>query len=394
MNEQKKESFFDIDRDGRELADILQKIDENLLQRPMQTDQEAPAREALQRFDPPCDPPDTGYLRQRVHDIRLLQAPYFVLGGKLLSKIAYVMNIPLFIFGKKQERFNRQLADTLDALIAHTEHMRTIADYQRYQDRRITEMLNQMDRRLNAQETLSQRLDHLEKEHQGTTKWMDGVSKETRGNSEWLEVINTKLMRFSLNLREQQDSGTVAKEDVPAPRILNEAAYHSKIKAAGGVIRVNLGCGEKPKKEYINVDRAELPGVDVVADIRRLPFEPASLDEIASEHLVEHFREHQFRQTILPQWKKLLKSGGVLRTVCPNWQVMLERLHAGSMTLESFKQITFGAQDYEGDDHFAMYTPETFSGLLRAGGFTGVSVVETQRMNGICPEMEITAIAP
>ena len=55
--------------------------------------------------------------------------------------------------------------------------------------------------------------------------------------------------------------------------------------------------------------------------------------------------------------------------------------------------VTFGAQDYVGDDHFAMYTPETLSNVLRAGGFEDIVVLATDRMNGLCPELEITATA-
>jgi hypothetical protein len=77
--------------------------------------------------------------------------------------------------------------------------------------------------------------------------------------------------------------------------------------------------------------------------------------------------------------------------VCPNWAAMLERLRDGRMSLGDFKTVTFGLQDYPGDDHFAMYTPETLSELLRGCGFERVEVVARERMNGACPEMELVA---
>jgi hypothetical protein len=70
---------------------------------------------------------------------------------------------------------------------------------------------------------------------------------------------------------------------------------------------------------------------------------------------------------------------------------MLERLNDGRMTLHEFKLVTFGWQDYETDDHFAMYTPETLRELLADVGFTRVEVLATDRMNGMCPEMELVA---
>jgi hypothetical protein len=48
-------------------------------------------------------------------------------------------------------------------------------------------------------------------------------------------------------------------------------------------------------------------------------------------------------------------------------------------------------QDYEGDDHFAMYTAATLDAALRDAGFSEVQVLARDRMNGLCPEMELVA---
>jgi predicted SAM-dependent methyltransferase len=194
----------------------------------------------------------------------------------------------------------------------------------------------------------------------------------------------------ALDLRERLSSPASAGE-IPQARIVDPERYQQRLASMGELIRVNLGCGEKPLPDYINIDFRELPEVDIVGDIRALPFEPGTLSEIASAHLIEHFKEHHLRTTILPYWKSLLRPGGILRIICPNWGAMLERLNDGRLPLASFKLLTFGAQDYEGDDHFAMYTPETLSNVLRDSGFTSIEVLATDRMNDICPEMEIVA---
>ncbi len=61
------------------------------------------------------------------------------------------------------------------------------------------------------------------------------------------------------------------------------------------------------------------------------------------------------------------------------------------MSLDAFTTVTFGAQDYFGDDHFAMYTPQTLREVLAATGFGSIEVVVESRQNGLCPEMEIVA---
>lgn len=58
-------------------------------------------------------------------------------------------------------------------------------------------------------------------------------------------------------------------------------------------MKLNLGCGRNPIDGYVNLDRAELPGVDVVADLNDcdyepLPFNSDTFDEIIGIDLIEH----------------------------------------------------------------------------------------------------------
>ena len=80
--------------------------------------------------------------------------------------------------------------------------------------------------------------------------------------------------------------------------------------------------------------------------------------------------------------------------ICPNWDVMLRMLESKDMSIGRFKELTFGGQDYEGNDHYSMYTPETLNELLEQVGFRGFRVLVADRDNGGCPEMEILAEKP
>ena len=60
--------------------------------------------------------------------------------------------------------------------------------------------------------------------------------------------------------------------------------------------RLHLGCGRRPLEGWMNLDRAMLPGVDVVADLddcRRtpLPFAANSFREFLGLHVLEHLRD-------------------------------------------------------------------------------------------------------
>jgi SAM-dependent methyltransferase len=159
----------------------------------------------------------------------------------------------------------------------------------------------------------------------------------------------------------------------------------------GSALRVNVGCGEKPLADYVNVDARALPGVDVLADANRLPFEPGTVEELASEHLVEHFREHHARSRLLPYWKSLLRPGGRLRIVCPNWAAMLERLHDGTHDAAGVQARDVRLAGLRAGRPLRDVHSETLRTLLADVGFGRVEVLVADRMNGMCPEMELVA---
>ena len=163
---------------------------------------------------------------------------------------------------------------------------------------------------------------------------------------------------------------------------------------ADGEIKLNLGCGHLPIEGYVNVDMRPLPGVDMVTAVDNLFVEPASVTEIFSAHLLEHFPEEQLRRQLLPYWWSLLAPGGRFRAVVPDSDAMLAAYAAGSIGFPELRRIIFGDQEYEGDFHFNAFTPQSLVEMLDKAGFVNVRVVETGRVNGDCLEAEIEATRP
>jgi len=163
---------------------------------------------------------------------------------------------------------------------------------------------------------------------------------------------------------------------------------------AEGRLRLNLGCGHIPLPDYVNVDMRELPGVDIVAEAGSLTFEPGSVDEIFSAHLIEHFPQEATRRRILPHWHEQLKSGGILRIVTPDGQAMLKAVATGEYLFDDFREVLFGAQDYAGDFHYNLFTPDSLTKLLEELGFTDIQVLVAGRRNGKCFEFDLSAKKP
>lgn len=74
-------------------------------------------------------------------------------------------------------------------------------------------------------------------------------------------------------------------------------------------VRLHLGCGKRILPGYTNIDIQEAPGVDVVCDVRDLPYEDNSVDFIYSCATIEHFGRHEWKK-VLAHWFSKLKAGG------------------------------------------------------------------------------------
>jgi predicted SAM-dependent methyltransferase len=216
---------------------------------------------------------------------------------------------------------------------------------------------------------------------------------ELRGTCSYLlgrvEFVRRELM-FEMRYGARSDHAGNETLDTVARVIAGD-----KLEAASAQgLKLNLGCGHIPLDGFINVDRRELPGVDVVAEINALPKEIQEAAEIFSSHMLEHFPQEQLRRELLPYWKSLLKKGGTIRAVVPDAEAMIREYQAGRYPYDDMREVLYGAQDYDGDFHYNMFTPEHMIRLLEEAGFESAKVIEAGRKNGRCFEFEIVATRP
>lgn len=222
--------------------------------------------------------------------------------------------------------------------------------------------------------------------------WLEDYIRNSDGTLRYLlgrvEFVRQELL---LEYRYAPKGSPTSNGAATTPEILNAA----KIEAAKreGRLALNLGCGHIPEPDCINVDQRELPGVDVVADADALPFEPGSLDEIRSSHMLEHFPEQALVRGLLPYWRGLLKPGGRFQAVVPDGETMLAEHAAGRYPFSDLREVLYGGQDYTGDFHFNLLTPDSLKALLEQAGFEAVTLIEKGRRNGACYEFEMEARA-
>lgn len=183
-----------------------------------------------------------------------------------------------------------------------------------------------------------------------------------------------------------------AHERLTRPEILDRQAYLLKVQGMPDGLRVNLGAGPQKGSEFITVDQRAVDGIDIRADVRHLPFEDGQLAEIYCSHLMEHFPDAEMCAKILPYWHRLLRPGGKLVVICPDAEAMMKRWVEGKFGYEDLREVTFGGQEYEGNQHYNMFTPSSLEQMLRQASFREVRQIAVGRVNGKCLEMEFEAI--
>ncbi len=206
---------------------------------------------------------------------------------------------------------------------------------------------------------------------------------------EWLvQWTDTFRKELFLELRHRIEEH----ERLTRPEILDRQAYQLKVHGMQDGLRVNLGAGPQKGSQYITVDQRAVDGIDIRADIRHLPFEDGQLAEIHCSHLMEHFPDAEMGAKILPYWHRLLRPGGKLVVICPDAEAMMKRWAEGKFGYENLREVTFGGQEYEGNQHYNMFTPSSLEQMLRQASFREVRQIAVGRVNGKCLEMEFEAI--
>ena len=219
----------------------------------------------------------------------------------------------------------------------------------------------------------------------------------------WLQQREITQMRSELreviskDAYETQKLVDGFKKEILAELVDLKSGHSSKIttkiinkKKVDSLKKVNIGSGRDIRDDYINVDHRQIDGVDVVADVRALPFEKATLDEIYASHVVEHFTERDAKK-VLAYWFTLLRKGGVIRIFVPNIDVMAREYAKGNITWSAFQSVVLGGQDYASDHHFNQFSLDSMEDLVKAAIPGAIfEIVEGARVNGESIEMEVT----
>lgn len=134
--------------------------------------------------------------------------------------------------------------------------------------------------------------------------------------------------------------------------------------------KLHLGCGPRIIPGYINVDIQPFDGVDVVTDLRDLPFAPDSADFIYSCANIEHFGRHEW-VGLLRHWQSVLKPGATLRLSTADFAAVVERYREVG-NINELLGLVVGGQKDPWDLHGMIFDFSSLAAGLEAAGFKDV----------------------
>lgn len=137
-------------------------------------------------------------------------------------------------------------------------------------------------------------------------------------------------------------------------------------------LKLHLGCSSCFIPGFKHVDLAEFDHIDYQRDVKDLScFDDNSVSLIYACHVLEYF-DLQEAVDVLKEWQRVLKTGGVLRLAVPNFIVLAQVYHLGSLT--SILGPLYGRMSVGNEViyHKTVYDFESLSYLLRVTGFRGI----------------------
>lgn len=124
---------------------------------------------------------------------------------------------------------------------------------------------------------------------------------------------------------------------------------------------------------FVNVDLFAAPHVHVQSSIDDLSVFPDGCAELVYAcHCLEHFG-FRHSTTVLQEWVRVLRPGGILRLAVPDFAVIARAYGAGG-SLREIQSLLLGGQDYRLNFHAAVFDEPFLTELMQ-----GVGVVDVRR---------------
>lgn len=137
-------------------------------------------------------------------------------------------------------------------------------------------------------------------------------------------------------------------------------------------MKLHIGCGKKYIPGYKHLDVINFDHVDFVCDTRKLTMiEDETVSEIYACHILEHVERSEVI-SVLQEWNRVLKVGGVLRVAVPDFEAIVAE-YMENKDLQCFQGLLYGGQTYDYNYHHVAFDFKVLESFLSSAGFVEVS---------------------
>jgi ubiquinone/menaquinone biosynthesis C-methylase UbiE len=158
------------------------------------------------------------------------------------------------------------------------------------------------------------------------------------------------------------------------------------------MIRLNLGCGDWVFPGWTNVDLYD-PKADLKCDVKKLPYEDNTVDQIYNCHIIEHFHFHEAFD-VLREWNRVLKPGGLFEVETCDFLASCKKFIESDEKgrVEMYGHF-FAKPWFPGQTHYFLYTETQLRWTLEKCGFKNIVRVPALRyigMEEVCLKLAAT----
>lgn len=137
-------------------------------------------------------------------------------------------------------------------------------------------------------------------------------------------------------------------------------------------MKLHLGCGMRNfGEDWDHIDYVDHPHI-VSNDVTNLPYDDNSCDVVYASHLLEYFDRCEVL-TVLNEWKRVLKKGGILRLAVPNFSVLAHLYTRQQINLNQVLGPLYGRWNDPPVYHKTTYDYDSLRDVLLGSGFESVN---------------------
>ena len=141
-------------------------------------------------------------------------------------------------------------------------------------------------------------------------------------------------------------------------------------------MKLHLGSGSRYLEGYLHIDIADYEHIDIKSSVDKLyTIENGTVDEIYASHVLEYFDRNEV-ESVLNEWKRVLKKDGVLRIAVPNFEALI-KVYQETDEIEKILGPLYGKWGLSDSGfiyHKTVYDKKSLTELLERTGFSDIGI--------------------